>query len=55
MEYNQNEVRQGTMYKCEAVEMAVKFWALSVWYTFTVVKSNPRCYDMKCDIEGCPW
>ena len=23
--------------------------------TFTVVKSNPKCYNVKCDIEGCPW
>ena len=53
-EYDQSEVRQGAMYKCkEAVQEAVKFWALSVRRTFTVVKSTPRCYDVKCGIEGC--
>ena len=54
-EYDQGEVRQGDMYKCkEAVQEAVKFWALSVRCTFTVIKSTPRCYDVKCSIEGCP-
>ena len=54
-EYDQSEVRLGAMYKCkEAVQDAVKFWALSVRRTFTVVKSTPRFYDVKCSIEGCP-
>ena len=44
------------MYKYkEAVQEAIQFWALSVRCTFTVIKSNPRCYDVKYDIEGCPW
>lgn len=55
-EYDQNEIRQRAISKCkEVVQEAVKFWVLSLQHTSIVVKSNPRCYNVKCVIKGCPW
>ena len=39
----------------EAVIDAVKFWSLSLWRKFKVVKSSKSEYNVKCLVSDCSW
>ena len=52
--YGENEVMQGANYpSIEAVNDAVKLWAISLRKEFRVVKSSSKEYDVKCVNSDC--